>query len=123
MNDNKIIRGLRDELASVRKDNFILTMQPKPLATQVIIDLMMAANANDMGLFSKALVTFKLPECQKALFDLEKSELALALAVSLIDRLRRGSCWCECAIGNPNASGHTSACEDAQELFKQQGEG
>ena len=30
--------------------------------------------------------------------------------------LKRGSCWCEMAVGTPYCNGHSSACLRAQEL-------
>lgn len=39
--------------------------------------------------------------------------------VSFISGLRRGDCWCEVGIGNPNAGGdHSAICREIQETFK-----
>ena len=35
-------------------------------------------------------------------------------AAEVVRSLRRGSCWCEMAIGNPMVRGHSSACLAAQ---------
>ena len=37
----------------------------------------------------------------------------------ILKELKRGSCWCEMAIGNPMVNGHSKGCFLAQELEKQ----
>ncbi len=51
----------------------------------------------------------------------EKFEVEARLAEKVVDNLRRGSCWCEVAIGNPMMKGHTWTCLAAQEWMKSKG--
>lgn len=36
---------------------------------------------------------------------------------SLLQALRRGSCWCEVGVGNPSASSHSDACDRARAVL------
>lgn len=45
----------------------------------------------------------------------------LEQALNVIEGLRRGTCWCERGIDNPNYRGHTGTCQGAVELLKTHG--
>lgn len=36
---------------------------------------------------------------------------------ALFVRLKRGDCWCEVAVGNPNATSHSEVCKTLQGMF------
>lgn len=44
----------------------------------------------------------------------------LALGLAVVKSLKRGDCWCEVAIGNPNLAGvHTPQCVNARRYVEQ----
>ncbi len=45
---------------------------------------------------------------------IEKSDAVIAECVRILNTLRRGDCFCEVGIGNPNQTDHTKACIDAR---------
>lgn len=47
--------------------------------------------------------------------DLEFDNADLRMALEL---LKRGSCWCEMAIGNPMVKNHSEGCKLAQRLME-----
>ena len=46
---------------------------------------------------------------------------AVAELVQVIKGLKRGSCWCEMAIGNPMVSSHSEKCKAAREAVRRYG--
>lgn len=45
----------------------------------------------------------------------------LERCLNVIEGLRRGTCWCEKGIGNPNLWGHTGTCQGAVDLLTKYG--
>jgi hypothetical protein len=41
--------------------------------------------------------------------------------LNVIEGLRRGTCWCEKGIDNPNYRSHTGTCQGAVELLTRYG--
>ncbi len=50
--------------------------------------------------------------------DIEGFEKLRKSAIEVILGLKKGSCWCQVAIGNPNMTlGHSKACLEAKQFI------
>jgi hypothetical protein len=57
----------------------------------------------------------------KATFMMTLERAALVIAVEALNRLKRGECWCEMAIGNPTVREHSKGCDLARAAIETAG--
>lgn len=49
--------------------------------------------------------------------ELASAQITLGIANALLESLKRGTCWCEVAIGNPMFKQHSLPCREIQRYF------